>query len=162
MITQWETILGNQYVIPVGGANLGYSDTVGHGHLHKRQETKQWGQVKCPLGSFPTNSLLSKPWQKMYYYSVVRGPASAITNELTQRNLLTSDQSRATHCGGQDWLLQGSFSTGRCVKQLPASSVSSSEGPIFLMQRTVRERIPPSQVLLHSDQSPINHLDRKC
>lgn len=68
-----------------------------------------------------------------------------------------SDQSKATHCGGQDWLLQGSFSIGRCVKQLVLSSVSSSEGPIFLIQRTVRERTPPSQVLLHSDQSPINH-----
>lgn len=30
---------------------------------------------------------------------------------------LTSDQSRVTHFGGQDWLLHDSCSMGRCVRQ---------------------------------------------
>lgn len=71
---------------------------------------------------------------------------------------LTSDQSRVTHFGGQDWLLQDSLSIGRWVKQWVSSSVSSSAGPIFLIQRTVLVLIPPSHVFGHSDQSPINHL----
>lgn len=70
----------------------------------------------------------------------------------------TSDQSRVTHRGGQDWLLQASRSIGRCVRQWLSSRVSSSAGPIFLMHRTVRVRIPPSHVFPQSDQSPINHL----
>lgn len=74
---------------------------------------------------------------------------------------LTSDQSRVTHFGGQDWLLHGSCSMGRWVRQWTSSSVSSSAGLIFLMHRTVRVLIPPSHVFPHSDQFPINHLEEK-
>lgn len=71
----------------------------------------------------------------------------------------TSDQSRVTHLGGQDWLLQASRSMGRWVRQWVSSSVSSSAGPIFLMHRTVLVLMPPSHVFPHSDQSPMNHLE---
>lgn len=70
----------------------------------------------------------------------------------------TSDQSRVTHLGGQDWLLHASCSMGRWVRQWTSSSVSSSAGLIFRTHTTVRVRIPPSHVFPHSDQSPINHL----
>lgn len=80
---------------------------------------------------------------------------------LSRGRRLTSDQSRVTHFGGQDWLLHASCSMGRWVRQWTSSSVSSSAGLIFLMHRTDRVLIPPSHVFPHSDQSPINHLEEK-
>ncbi|KAJ3605832.1 hypothetical protein NHX12_027876 [Muraenolepis orangiensis] len=68
------------------------------------------------------------------------------------------DQSRVVHCGGQDWLLQGSRSMGRWVRQWLSSTVSSSAGPIRRMHSTVLVLTPPSHVLPHSDQTPMNHL----
>ena len=71
---------------------------------------------------------------------------------------LTSDQSSVTHCGGQDWLLQGSLSMGLWVRQWLSSTVSSSAGWIRRMHSTVLVLTPPSHVFPHSDQSPMNHL----
>ncbi|TNN68190.1 hypothetical protein EYF80_021673 [Liparis tanakae] len=85
------------------------------------------------------------------------GPEGQNTAGVSDR---TSDQSKGTHLGGQDWLLHDSRSIGRWVRQCVSFSVSSSAGPILRMQTTVLVRMPPSHVFPHSDQSPMNHLRR--
>ncbi|KAG7254721.1 hypothetical protein CRUP_012034 [Coryphaenoides rupestris] len=99
------------------------------------------------------------------YMEVVQIPKGSVHIEIKEvgmsKNYIDSalhEPSRVTHCGGQDWSLQGSRSMGRWVRQWLSSTVSSSAGSIRRMQSTVRVRTPPSHVLPHSDQTPINHL----
>lgn len=70
----------------------------------------------------------------------------------------TSDQSRASHSGGQLWLLQGSVRGGRRGAQAESSRTFSSEAEILLLHRTSRVRRPPLQLRLHSDQPPVDQL----
>lgn len=71
----------------------------------------------------------------------------------------TSDQSRASHSGGQLWLLQGSVSEGRGVVHAESSRTFSSVAEILLLHKTSRVRTPPLQLRLHSDHSPVHQLE---
>lgn len=70
----------------------------------------------------------------------------------------TSDQSRASHSGGQLWLLQGSVNEGRGGVQAESSRIFSSVVEILLLHNTSRVRRPPLQLRLHSDHSPVHQL----
>lgn len=72
--------------------------------------------------------------------------------------LLTSDQSRASHSGGQLWLWQGSVREGRRGLQAESSRTFSSVTEILLLHKTCRVRRPPLQLRLHSDHSPVHQL----
>lgn len=72
--------------------------------------------------------------------------------------LPTSDQSRASHSGGQLWLLQGSVGEGRWVVHAESSRTFSSVTEILLLHNTSRVRRPPLQLRLHSDHSPVHQL----
>ena len=75
--------------------------------------------------------------------------------------LPTSDQSRASHSGGQLWLLQGSVREGRTGVHAESSRTFSSVPEILLLHNTSRVRRPPLQLLLHSDQPPVDQLEAK-
>lgn len=72
--------------------------------------------------------------------------------------LPTSDQSRASHSGGQLWLLQGSVREGRRGLHAESSRTFSSITEILLLHKTCRVRRPPLQLRLHSDHSPVHQL----
>lgn len=72
--------------------------------------------------------------------------------------LPTSDQSRASHSGGQLLLLQGSVSDGRGGGQAESSRTFSSVEEILLLHRTSRLLRPLLQLRLHSDHSPVHQL----
>lgn len=72
--------------------------------------------------------------------------------------LPTSDQSRASHSGGQLLLLQGSVSEGRGGVQAESSRTFSSVEEILLLHKTSRVRRPLLQLRLHSDHSPVHQL----
>lgn len=72
--------------------------------------------------------------------------------------LPTSDQSRASHSGGQLWLLQGSVREGRSGLHAESSRTFSSVTEILLLHKTCRVRRPPLQLRLHSDHSPVHQL----
>lgn len=75
----------------------------------------------------------------------------------------TSDQSRASHSGGQLWLLQGSVREGRRGLHAESSRTFSSVTEILLLHKTCRVRRPPLQLRLHSDHSPVHQLQaHKC
>lgn len=76
-----------------------------------------------------------------------------------ERGLPTSDQSRASHSGGQLWLLQGSVRGGRRGAQAESSRTFSSVAEILLLHNTSRVRRPPLQLRLHSDHSPVHQLE---
>lgn len=71
----------------------------------------------------------------------------------------TSDQSRASHSGGQLWLLQGSVREGRRGVQAKSSRTFSSVTEILLLHKTSRDRRPLLQLRLHSDHSPVHQLE---
>lgn len=75
--------------------------------------------------------------------------------------LPTSDQSRASHSGGQLWLLQGSVTEGRRGVHAESSRTFSSVPEILLLHNTSRVRSPPLQLRLHSDHSPVHQLEAK-
>lgn len=75
--------------------------------------------------------------------------------------LPTSDQSRASHSGGQLLLLQGSVSEGRGGVQAESSRTFSSVEEILLLHKTSRLRRPLLQLRLHSDHSPVHQLKTK-
>lgn len=75
-----------------------------------------------------------------------------------RRRLPTSDQSRASHSGGQLWLLQGSVREGRRGLHAESSRTFSSVTEILLLHKTCRVRRPPLQLRLHSDHSPVHQL----
>lgn len=75
------------------------------------------------------------------------------------RRLPTSDQSRASHSGGQLWLLQGSVREGRRGVHAESSRTFSSVPEILLLHNTSRVRRPPLQLRLHSDHSPVHQLE---
>lgn len=75
------------------------------------------------------------------------------------RRLPTSDQSRASHSGGQLWLLQGSVREGRRGVHAESSRTFSSVPEIILLHNTSRVRRPPLQLRLHSDHSPVHQLE---
>lgn len=70
----------------------------------------------------------------------------------------TSDQSRASHSGGQLRLLQGSVRGGRRGLHAESSSTFSSVTDSLLLHKTCRVRRPPLQLRLHSDHSPVHQL----
>lgn len=74
-------------------------------------------------------------------------------------HLPTSDQSRASHSGGQLWLLQGSVRDGRRGVHAESSRTFSSVPDIRLLHNTCRVRRPPLQLRLHSDHSPVHQLE---
>ena len=70
----------------------------------------------------------------------------------------TSDQSRASHSGGQVWVLQGSVRGGGGAVQAESSWTLCSEGETLLLHSTSLVLRPPLQLRLHSDQSPVHQL----
>lgn len=76
-------------------------------------------------------------------------------------HLPTSDQSRASHSGGQLWLLQGSVREGRREEHAESSRTFSSVAEILLLHNTSRVRRPPLQLRLHSDHSPVHQLEAR-
>lgn len=81
------------------------------------------------------------------------------TTCMTGDVLPTSDQSRASHSGGQLWLLQGSVREGRRGVHAASSRTFSSVPEILLLHNTSRVRRPPLQLRLHSDHSPVHQLE---
>lgn len=81
------------------------------------------------------------------------------TKKKEERGLPTSDQSRASHSGGQLWLLQGSVRGGRRGVQAESSRTFSSVAEILLLHNTSRVRRPPLQLRLQSDHSPVHQLE---
>lgn len=73
-------------------------------------------------------------------------------------SLPTSDQSRASHSGGQLRLLQGSVRDGRRGLHAESSSTFSSVADSLRLHKTCRVRRPPLQLRLHSDHSPVHQL----
>jgi len=80
-------------------------------------------------------------------------------NANKMRTLLTLLHAPVAQCVGHRCMLQRMRDFGRFPSHCVCLTTSLFRCPTLRRHMTVRDRIPPLHVTLHSDQSPILHLD---